>query len=198
MTTILLSAAGAPGSARLIRALYENGERSVRIVGTDMSERAIGRHLCDAFHVVPPGSSPDYPDAILELVESERVDVVLPQSSFDLEALSVTRERFPVPVLVSSAQALLERCGKTVEDVDVYIPHQANMRILSHAQQKLGIPRERMVVNVDRYGNTSSGSIPLALADAQKDGRLKEGDLVLMTGMGAGLTWGSALMEWTL
>src|SRR5437899_1046178 len=69
--------------------------------------------------------------------------------------------------------------------------------ILDYAVQKLGIPRERMIVNVDRYGNTSSGSIPLALAEAQADGRLKEGDLVLMTGMGAGLTWGSALMEWT-
>src|SRR5437588_427068 len=80
---------------------------------------------------------------------------------------------------------------------DGYIPHQANMRILSHAQQKLGIPRERMVVNVDRYGNTSSGSIPLGLADAQAEGRLGDGKLVLMTGMGAGLTWGSALLEWT-
>jgi 3-oxoacyl-[acyl-carrier-protein] synthase-3 len=68
---------------------------------------------------------------------------------------------------------------------------------MDHAAQKLGIPRERMVVNVDRYGNTSSGSIPLALADAQEEGRLKDGDLVLMTGMGAGLTWGSALIEWT-
>jgi 3-oxoacyl-[acyl-carrier-protein] synthase III len=105
--------------------------------------------------------------------------------------------KFATRVLVSSAQDLLEECGTRVEEVDVYIPHQANVRILTHAQEKLGIPRERMVVNVDRYGNTSSGSIPLALADAQSDGRLKEGDLVLMTGMGAGLTWGSALMEWT-
>src|SRR3989475_7227761 len=106
MTTILLSASGAPGSARLIRALHENGERSVRIVGTDMSDRAIGKHLCDAFHVVPPGSSPDYPDAILDLVERENVDLVLPQSSFDLAALSAVRERFPVPVLVSSPQTV--------------------------------------------------------------------------------------------
>jgi len=106
--------------------------------------------------------------------------------------------KFATRVLVSSAQALLEECGVGVEDVDVYIPHQANVRIMEHAVQKLGIPRERMVVNVDRYGNTSSGSIPLALADAQADGRLQKGDLVLMTGMGAGLTWGSALMEWTL
>ena len=106
--------------------------------------------------------------------------------------------KFATRVLVSSAQAVLDRCGVSVDDVDVYVPHQANVRIMDHAAQKLGIPRERMVVNVDRYGNTSSGSIPLALADAQRDGRLKKGDLVLMTGMGAGLTWGSGLMEWTL
>ena len=106
--------------------------------------------------------------------------------------------RFATRVLVSSAQAVLEHCGVSVEEVDVYVPHQANVRIMDHAAEKLGIPSERMVVNVDRYGNTSSGSIPLALADAQHDGRLKKGDLVLMTGMGAGLTWGSGLMEWTL
>jgi 3-oxoacyl-[acyl-carrier-protein] synthase III len=105
--------------------------------------------------------------------------------------------KFATRVLVLSARAVLDRCGKTVDEVDVYIPHQANMRIMNHACEKLGIPAERMVVNVDRYGNTSSGSIPLGLADAQAEGRLREGNLVLMTGMGAGLTWGSALLEWT-
>jgi 3-oxoacyl-[acyl-carrier-protein] synthase III len=105
--------------------------------------------------------------------------------------------KFATRVLVSSAQAVLGECGVRVEDVDVYVPHQANVRIMTHAQEKLGVPRDRMVVNVDRYGNTSSGSIPLALADAQADGRLREGSLVLMTGMGAGLTWGSALLRWT-
>ena len=105
--------------------------------------------------------------------------------------------KFATRVLVSSAQAVLERCDASIDDIDVYIPHQANVRILDHAAQKLGIDRDRMVVNVDRYGNTSSGSIPLALTDAQAEGRLEKGSLVLMTGMGAGLTWGSALMEWT-
>jgi 3-oxoacyl-[acyl-carrier-protein] synthase III len=105
--------------------------------------------------------------------------------------------KFATRVLVSSAEALLEECGKDVDDVDVYVPHQANVRIIDHARKKLGIPEEKTVVNVDRYGNTSSGSIPLALADAAADGRLKPGELVLMTGMGAGLTWGSALIEWT-
>jgi 3-oxoacyl-[acyl-carrier-protein] synthase III len=106
--------------------------------------------------------------------------------------------KFATRVLVRSGEAVLERCGTRVEDVDVYVPHQANVRIIDHATKKLGIPSERVVINVDRYGNTSSGSIPLALADARVDGRLRPGSLVLMTGMGAGLTWGSAVMRWTL
>jgi 3-oxoacyl-[acyl-carrier-protein] synthase III len=106
--------------------------------------------------------------------------------------------KFATRVLVQSAEAVLERTGSSIDDVDVYVPHQANVRIIDHATKKLGIPSDRVVVNVDRYGNTSSGSIPLALADAQAEGRLQPGKLVLMTGMGAGLTWGSALMRWTL
>jgi 3-oxoacyl-[acyl-carrier-protein] synthase-3 len=106
--------------------------------------------------------------------------------------------KFATRVLVQSAEAVLDRDGARIEDVDVYVPHQANVRIIDHATKKLGIPSDRVVVNVDRYGNTSSGSIPLALADAQADGRLRPGSLVLMTGMGAGLTWGSALMRWTI
>jgi 3-oxoacyl-[acyl-carrier-protein] synthase-3 len=105
--------------------------------------------------------------------------------------------KFATRVLVSSAEQVLTACGLTVDDVDVYIPHQANMRIIDHAVRKLGIAPERVVTNVDRYGNTSSGSIPLALADAVADGRLRPGKVVLMTGMGAGLTWGSGVMEWT-
>jgi 3-oxoacyl-[acyl-carrier-protein] synthase III len=105
--------------------------------------------------------------------------------------------KFATRVLVSSAEAVLTECGRTIDDVDVYVPHQANVRIIEHARQKLGIPQEKTVVDVDRYGNTSSGSIPLALAEAKQDGRLSAGKLVLMTGMGAGLTWGSGLIEWT-
>jgi 3-oxoacyl-[acyl-carrier-protein] synthase-3 len=105
--------------------------------------------------------------------------------------------KFATRVLVQSGEAVLARGRSSVEEVDVYVPHQANVRIIDHATKKLGIPSERVVINVDRYGNTSSGSIPLALADAQSDGRLRPGALVLMTGMGAGLTWGSALMRWT-
>jgi 3-oxoacyl-[acyl-carrier-protein] synthase III len=105
--------------------------------------------------------------------------------------------KFATRVLVSSAHAVLEQCNLSIEDVDVYVPHQANVRIIDHAVAKLGIPKEKVIVNVDRYGNTSSASIPLALADAIASGRLKQGDTLLMTGMGAGLTWGSAVMRWT-
>jgi carbamoyl-phosphate synthase large subunit len=98
--TVLVSASGAPGTAALLRALRENGERTVRLVGTDMSERSVGRHLCDAFHVVPAGADPGFPDAMLDVVAREDVDVVLPQSSFDLEGLAGHRERFPLPFLV--------------------------------------------------------------------------------------------------
>jgi 3-oxoacyl-[acyl-carrier-protein] synthase III len=105
--------------------------------------------------------------------------------------------KFATRVMVTSAEALLTEVGRTIDDVDVYVPHQANVRIIDYATKKLGIPEDRVVINVDRYGNTSSGSIPLALADAESEGRLKPGATVLMTGMGAGLTWGSALMEWT-
>jgi len=105
--------------------------------------------------------------------------------------------KFATRVMIYSAERLLEECGRTIEDVDVYVPHQANVRIIDYATKKLGFPKEKVVVNVDRYGNTSSGSIPLALADGAASGLIKPGSLVLMTGMGAGLTWGSALIEWT-
>src|SRR5687767_12699196 len=126
--TVLVSASGAPGTAALLKGLRANGERTVRLVGTDMSERSIGRHLCDAFHLVPAGSDPSFADAILDVVEREAVDVVLPQSSFDLEGLAEHRDRFPVPVLVSSPDtihrsndkaetyALLQRLGITGPD----------------------------------------------------------------------------------
>jgi carbamoyl-phosphate synthase large subunit len=102
----MVTASGAPGTAALLRGLRENGERNVRLVGTDMSERSIGRHLTDSFHVVPAGSDPGFADAVLEIAEREEVDAVLPQSSFDLEGLAAHRERFPVPVLVSSPDTI--------------------------------------------------------------------------------------------
>ena len=110
--TVVVTASGAPGTAALLRGLRENGEREVRLVGTDMSARSVGRHLCDAFHLVPAGSDPGFAGAIRAIVEQERADCVLPQSSFDLEGLAEYRESFPVPVLVSKPDAIFRSNDK--------------------------------------------------------------------------------------
>jgi carbamoyl-phosphate synthase large subunit len=113
--TVLVSAAGCPGSAALFRALRENGERELRIVGTDMSDLAVGRQLCDAFHVVPAGSDPAFADTMLELCRRERVDVLLPQASADLEELARTRERFGETVVLVSALEAVRCCNDKAE-----------------------------------------------------------------------------------
>jgi 3-oxoacyl-[acyl-carrier-protein] synthase-3 len=91
---------------------------------------------------------------------------------------------------------LLQRNGLTPADVDVLIPHQANARIISAVAERLGIPTEKTVINIERYGNTTGGTIPLATRDAIESGKLKEGNLVLMAAVGAGLTAGAALWRW--
>jgi 3-oxoacyl-[acyl-carrier-protein] synthase-3 len=90
----------------------------------------------------------------------------------------------------------LDANGLTMDDVDWLVPHQANRRILDSTAKKLGMPQEKIVVTVERHANTSAASIPLALDQAVRDGRIQKGDLVLMEAMGGGLTWGSGLVRW--
>jgi 3-oxoacyl-[acyl-carrier-protein] synthase-3 len=97
--------------------------------------------------------------------------------------------------LTEVCQEALKRNGTAVGDVDLFIPHQANLRIISAVGKRLGISEEKVFVNVDRYGNTSAASIPIALAEARKKGRYAEGDLLLLAAFGGGLTWGSALLR---
>ncbi len=104
--------------------------------------------------------------------------------------------RRAVRIVVESATNALGRAGLGVDDITWFAPHQANVRIIESAGNRLGIPAERTLVNIDRYGNTSAASIPLVLAEAADDGRLQQGDLVLLSGFGAGLTWGSAILRW--
>lgn len=104
--------------------------------------------------------------------------------------------RFASNVLVDSCQRSLEKAGVPIEDVDLVIPHQANLRILESASKRLGIPMDRFFVNLDRYGNTSAGSIPVALYEAHAKGRVKSGAKILLAGFGGGLSWGSILLEW--
>jgi 3-oxoacyl-[acyl-carrier-protein] synthase III len=106
--------------------------------------------------------------------------------------------KFATTVSVESAARVLDAIGLTVDDVDVFVPHQANLRIIEHAARRLGIPAEKVVANVDRYGNTSAASIPICLDEAYRTGRIEPGDVVLMVGFGGGLSWGSCVMEWTI
>jgi 3-oxoacyl-[acyl-carrier-protein] synthase-3 len=104
--------------------------------------------------------------------------------------------RFATRAVVDSARRVLFAAGRGVEEVDLFVPHQANLRIIEAATAKLGISADRVCTNLERYGNTSCASIPLCLYEASRDGRLRAGDLVLLMGFGAGLSWGSCLMEW--
>jgi 3-oxoacyl-[acyl-carrier-protein] synthase-3 len=101
--------------------------------------------------------------------------------------------RHAVAKLAAAVDEALAANSLTYADVDWLVPHQANSRIIDAMGRKLGLPPERVVVTVDRHANTSAASVPLALAEAVHDGRIKRGDLVLMEALGGGLTWGSAL-----
>jgi len=163
--TILVSACGAPGTAALLRGLRENGEREVRLVGTDISDRAIGRHLCDAFRLVPPGSEASFVDAILEIVDAESVDVVLPQSSFDLERLAERRDDFlETRVLVSAPETIRlsndkGACYQLLHELGVPAPEFRRVqgaRGVEQASRELGYP-ERAVCFKPVFSSGSRG-----------------------------------------
>jgi 3-oxoacyl-[acyl-carrier-protein] synthase-3 len=104
--------------------------------------------------------------------------------------------RFAVKAMGDSCCSVLEKAGMTVDDVDLFVPHQANLRIITAASDRLGLPREKVFVNVEKYGNMSAGSIPVGLFEAEEQGKLKRGDVVMTVGFGAGLVWGANLIRW--
>ena len=106
--------------------------------------------------------------------------------------------RRAVRIVVESANKAVADAGLTIDDIDLLVPHQANLRIIRAASTRLGVDEERVAVVIDRYGNTSSASIPLALADALEHGRVTTGDTLLLTGFGGGMTWASAVLRWSL
>jgi len=104
--------------------------------------------------------------------------------------------KFAVSVMGESAQRTLDKAGLSGEDIDLLVPHQANVRIIQSAANRLGLPMEKVFLNVEKYGNTSAASIPMALSEAKDQGRLLRGDTVAVVGFGAGLTWASAVLTW--
>jgi carbamoyl-phosphate synthase large subunit len=176
VTTVLVSAAGAPGTAALVRALRENGEREVRIVGTDMAERSVGRHLCDAFHLVPPGSDPEFAGAMLDVVQQEGVDAVLPQSSFDLLGLAESKERFEGVAVMVSSPAAVRRSNDKAESYalldEIGVPGPRWRRVVggqavAEAARELGYPDEDVAVKPA----FSSGSRGFRILSAAADRR---------------------------
>jgi 3-oxoacyl-[acyl-carrier-protein] synthase-3 len=140
--------------------------------------------LCDLI-IVPGGCSRIPPS---DKMLSERLQYIKMKGN----------ETFKVAVrtLEEVARETLAASGLKVEDVDLYVPHQANVRIIKAVAARLGLPLDKVVLNMDRYGNTSAASIPIALDEAVKDGRIKDGSLVMLGAFGAGLTWASALIRW--
>lgn len=104
--------------------------------------------------------------------------------------------RFATRVMVSATEEVLEKANLSTSDIDVVVPHQANLRIIQAAARGLDLPMDKFVVNIDRYGNTSTASIPIAVAEAVEAGRIKPNDKIVLVGFGGGLTWGAALVEW--
>lgn len=104
--------------------------------------------------------------------------------------------KFAVHAMGESAHRALEKCGLSGDDVDLLVPHQANIRIIESAAKRLAMPMEKVFLNLQDYGNTSAASIPLALSEAKQKGRLKRGDTVVVVGFGAGLTWASGVLKW--
>jgi 3-oxoacyl-[acyl-carrier-protein] synthase-3 len=104
--------------------------------------------------------------------------------------------RFASRVMVSATNEVIEKAGLTIDEVDMVVPHQANLRIIQAAARGLKLPEDKFIVNVDRYGNTSTASIPIALVEGVEDGRIKRNDRLVLVGFGGGLTWGAAIVEW--
>jgi 3-oxoacyl-[acyl-carrier-protein] synthase-3 len=106
--------------------------------------------------------------------------------------------KYAVRKMGEVCEKLLARNGVTAADIDCFVPHQANQRIIKATADRLGLKPESVIINIDRYGNTTAGTIPLAMQTAREDGRLKKGDLVLLASVGAGFTVGATLLRWTI
>ena len=170
--------------------LFGDGAGAVVVSASDGERGILSTHLrsdgtlCELI-MVPGGGSRTPPS---EKVMAERLQYIKMKGN----------ETFKVAVrtLEEIARSTLAANHLRVEDIDLYVPHQANIRILKAVMERLGLPIEKVMLNVDRYGNTSAASIPIALDEAIREGRIKDGSLVMLGAFGAGLTWASAVIRW--
>ena len=193
-------------AVRTAYGLMETGNKRILVIGAenlsrwvDWTDRNMAVLLADGAGATVLEYGPTENDLLSFVLGAEGADADLltceHEGYFQMDGKEVFRRA--VRVVVDSAQKALEMAGVTSDELALIIPHQANIRIIQAACQRLNIEMERAVVVLDRYGNTSSASIPLAFADARQNDRVHKGDYALLTGFGAGMTWASAVVRWS-
>ncbi|GIV57833.1 MAG: 3-oxoacyl-[acyl-carrier-protein] synthase 3 [Rhodothermaceae bacterium] len=169
--------------------LFGDGAGAVVLQATDtpcgLLSFVLGSDGAGAEHLIVPGGGVAIPPS------HESIDAGLNHVRMNGREVF----KFATRTMVEALEEVLQRAGLTTGDIDLFIPHQANLRIIEYAAQQAGLPMDRVVVNVDRYGNTSAASVPLALCEALDEGRARPGDTLALVAFGAGLTWAAALFQ---
>ncbi len=193
-------------AVRTAQGLLETGNRRILVIGaenlsrwTDWNDRNMAVLLADgggATVLEYDESGTDILSFVLG-ADGAAADLLTCEHGGFIEMNGKEVFRRAVRVVVESAEEAMAIAGVTASDISLVVPHQANVRIIQAATQRLGIDMDRAVVVLDRYGNTSSASIPLAMDDAIVNGRVRAGELALLTGFGAGMTWASSVVRWS-
>ena len=193
-------------AVRTAQGLLETGNKRILVIGAehlsnwvDWTDRNVAVLLADGGGAAVLEYDPDVNDILSFSLGAEGSGADLltceHEGTFTMEGREVFRRA--VRVVVESSQQALDLAGITADDLALVIPHQANIRIIQAVVDRLGIGMDRAVIALDRYGNTSSASIPLAFDVARSEGRIKTGDYALLTGFGAGMTWASSIVKWS-
>jgi 3-oxoacyl-[acyl-carrier-protein] synthase-3 len=193
-------------AVRTAQGLLETGNKRILVVGAehlsnwvDWTDRNVAVLLADGGGAAVLEYDPDVNDILSFSLGADGSGADLltceHEGTFTMEGREVFRRA--VRVVVESSQQALELAGITADELALVIPHQANIRIIQAVIDRLGIGMDRAVIALDRYGNTSSASIPLAFDVARQEGRIKTGDYALLTGFGAGMTWASSIVRWS-
>src|ERR1700724_3317854 len=176
-------------------------DRNTCVLFGDGAGAAILRHRGSAHGIISThiGSDGQYSDILFMPGGGSRCPITRENAHLNLATIHMTGKevyKHAVTAMLSAAEKALEHAGLRIEDIACVIPHQANMRIIEGIADRLGIPLEKFYVNLDRYGNTSAAAVAIALDEANRTGRIKAGDYVLMVVFGGGLTWASTVIEW--
>src|SRR5881398_1398070 len=176
-------------------------DRNTCVLFGDGAGAAVLGHRGSAHGVISTnmGSDGEYTDILFMPGGGSKTPITAENAHLNLQTIHMSGKEVykqAVIAMLAAARRAIDEAGLTVDDIACVIPHQANLRIIEAIGERLGIPREKVFVNVDRYGNTSAAAVAIALDEANRSGRIKSGDYVLMVVFGGGLTWASTIVEW--